>query len=95
MDVGQPADFLTGMCMYLGSLRKKKSTLLSHKSLIVGAVMVDPSAQIGTHCRIGPDVTLGPGVVIEDGVAIQRSTVLEGVKIRSNSWIHSSIIGWG
>ena len=23
MDVGQPKDFLTGMCMYLGSIREK------------------------------------------------------------------------
>lgn len=28
MDVGQPKDFLTGMCMYLTSLKKKNSNLL-------------------------------------------------------------------
>ena len=28
MDVGQPKDFLTGMCMYLTSLKQKNSDLL-------------------------------------------------------------------
>ena len=28
MDVGQPKDFLTGMCMYLTSLKQKNSGLL-------------------------------------------------------------------
>ena len=28
MDVGQPKDFLTGMCMYLNSLKQKNSNLL-------------------------------------------------------------------
>lgn len=28
MDVGQPKDFLTGMCMYLNSLKQKNSGLL-------------------------------------------------------------------
>ena len=28
MDVGQPKDFLTGMCMYLHSLKQKNSGLL-------------------------------------------------------------------
>ena len=95
MDVGQPADFLTGMCLYLNSLGKKKSSLLSRRSVLVGNVIVDPSAKIGKNCRIGPNVTIGPGVVIEDGVCIQRSTDMEGAEIRRNSWINSSIIGWG
>jgi mannose-1-phosphate guanylyltransferase len=95
MDIGQPADFLTGMCLYLNSLGKKKSSLLSQRSVLVGNVMVDPTAKIGKNCRIGPNVTIGPGVVIEDGVCIQRSTVMEGAMIQRNSWINSSIIGWG
>jgi len=94
MDVGQPADFLTGMCLYLTSLAGKQSDMLTTGPSIVGNVIVDPTAKIGENCRIGPNVTIGPGVVIEDGVCIKRSTVLKGAKVKSHSWLDSCIIGW-
>ena len=62
MDVGQPKDFLTGMCMYLGSLRQKNSSSLATGPSIVGNVIVDPTAKIGQNCRIGPNVTIGKTV---------------------------------
>lgn len=67
MDIGQPKDFLTGMCLYLNSLRHRDASQLYEGEEIVGNVMVDPSAKIGKGCRIGPNVTIGPDVVIEDG----------------------------
>merc|ERR1712051_709978 len=94
MDIGQPKDFLTGMCMYLDSLKTKKNNQLSKDPCIVGNVIVDPSAKIGANCRIGPNVTIGPDFVIEDGVCIKRCTVLKGAKINSHSWLESCIIGW-
>lgn len=98
MDVGQPKDFLTGMCLYLNFLRenpdKKNAQPLAKGPCIVGDVIVDPTAKIGSNCRIGPNVTIGPGVVIEDGVCIRRCTILEGAKISSHSWLESCIIGW-
>lgn len=94
MDVGQPADFLTGMCLYLTSLAGKQSDMLTTGPCIVGNVILDPTAKIGENCRIGPNVTIGPGVVIEDGVCIKRSTVLKGAKVKSHSWLDSCIIGW-
>lgn len=94
MDVGQPPDFLKGMCMYLTSLGQKNSDELSHGDGIVGNVMVHPTATIGSNCRIGPNVVIGPDVVIEDGVCLKRCTVLSGASIKSHSWIQSSIIGW-
>jgi len=90
----QPADFLTGMCLYLTSLAGKQSDMLTTGPCIVGNVIVDPTAKIGENCRIGPNVTIGPGVVIEDGVCIKRSTVLKGAKVKSHSWLDSCIIGW-
>merc|ERR1711972_77223 len=39
MDVGQPADFLTGMCLYLTSLGQKNSPLLSKGPCLVGNVI--------------------------------------------------------
>lgn len=67
MDVGQPKDFLTGMCLYLKHLRSKNSDKLYKGPGVVGNVIVDETAKIGQNCQIGPNVTIGPGVVIEDG----------------------------
>ncbi|XP_064604453.1 mannose-1-phosphate guanyltransferase beta-like [Liolophura sinensis] len=94
MDVGQPKDFLTGMCLYLASLRQKTPEKLASGDGVVGNILVDPSAKIGKNCRIGPNVTIGPDVIIEDGACIKRSTILRGVKIKSHSWLESCIIGW-
>jgi mannose-1-phosphate guanylyltransferase len=78
MDIGQPKDFLTGMCLYLTSLRQKHPERLHEGNGIVGNVLIDPSAKIGEGCRIGPHVTIGADVVIEDGVCIKRCTILKG-----------------
>ena len=40
MDIGQPKDFLTGMCMYLTSLKQKTPEKLYKGSEIVGNVLV-------------------------------------------------------
>lgn len=94
MDVGQPKDFLTGMCMYLNSLRSKSAEELYKGPGIIGDVLVDPTAKIGKNCRIGPNVTIGPDVVIEDGACIKRCTILRGAVIKSHAWLNSCIIGW-
>merc|ERR1712080_695585 len=70
------------MCLYLGSLKQKGSSLLATGPCIVGNVIVDPSA------------TIGPGAVIEDGVCIKRSTVLKDARIKQHSWLESCIVGW-
>ncbi|XP_025107194.1 mannose-1-phosphate guanyltransferase beta-A-like [Pomacea canaliculata] len=94
MDIGQPKDFLTGMCLFLTSLRQKQPEQLYTGPGVVGNVLIDPTAKIGKNCRIGPNVTIGPDVVIEDGVCIKRCTVMRGACIHSHSWLESSIIGW-
>ncbi|XP_033123456.1 mannose-1-phosphate guanyltransferase beta-A-like [Anneissia japonica] len=94
MDVGQPKDFLTGMCMYLNHKKHMSPEELYQGDGAVGSVLVDPSAKISKNCRIGPNVVIGPDVTIEDGVCIKRSTILKGTTIKSHSWIESSIIGW-
>lgn len=67
MDVGQPKDFLTGMCLYLKHLRTIDPSKLYKGAGVVGNVLIDSTAKIGSNCQIGPDVTIGPGVVIENG----------------------------
>lgn len=94
MDVGQPKDFLTGMCLYLNDVKHKTPERLYKGEAAVGNVLVDPSVRIGSNCRIGPDVTIGPDVVVEDGACIKRSTILRGSIIKSHAWLNSCIIGW-
>lgn len=94
MDVGQPKDFLIGMCLYLKHLRSTEPEKLHNGPGVVGNVLVDPTAKIGKNCQIGPNVTIGPGVVIEDGVCIKRTTILTDAIVHSNSWLESCIIGW-
>lgn len=40
MDVGQPKDFLTGMCLYLTSLRERSPEKLHKDTCITGNVLV-------------------------------------------------------
>ncbi|KAG8436203.1 hypothetical protein GDO86_007348 [Hymenochirus boettgeri] len=94
MDIGQPKDFLTGMCMYLQSTRQKHPEMLHAGLGFVGNVLVDPTAKIGENCSIGPNVVIGPGVTVEDGVRIKRCTVMKGSRLHSHSWLESSIVGW-
>jgi len=95
MDVGQPKDYLTGMCMYLTSIRNKSPEMLcANSSEIVGNVLMHETAKIGKNCKIGPNVILGPNVTVEDGARIRRSTVLKGATIKGHSWIDSTIVGW-
>lgn len=91
MDIGQPKDFLRGLCLYLSSCPQ---TLLAKGEGIVGNVLMDPTAKIGKGCRIGPNVSIGPGVVVEDGVCIKRCTIMRDAVIRSHSWLENSIVGW-
>ncbi|XP_021289383.1 mannose-1-phosphate guanylyltransferase 1-like [Herrania umbratica] len=94
MDIGQPKDYITGLRLYLDSLRKKSSAELEAGSNIVGNVLVDESAVIGEGCLIGPDVAIGPGCIIESGVRLSRCTIMRGVRIKKHACISGSIIGW-
>jgi mannose-1-phosphate guanylyltransferase len=40
MDVGQPKDYLTGMCLYLDSIRKKSLDNFQEDPCIVGNVLI-------------------------------------------------------
>ena len=93
MDVGQPRDYITGLRLYLDSLRKKSAARLATGAHVVGNVLVHESAKIGEGCLIGPDVAIGPGCIVEDGVRLSRCTVMRGVRIKKHACISNSIIG--
>jgi len=95
MDVGQPKDFLSGMCMHLAYLRKTKVEVLAAACPhFIGNVLISPEAKVGTNVVLGPDVVIGAGAVIEDGARIKRSTVMEGSKVRAHAFVANSIVGW-
>ncbi|ETW06133.1 hypothetical protein, variant 3 [Aphanomyces invadans] len=58
-DVGEPKNFLSGMCRHLQFLNSH--SLLRPRPGTVGHVLVDPTAVIGEGCLIGPDVVIGAG----------------------------------
>ena len=95
MDVGQPKDYLTGMGLYLNSCLTRAPALLSQHSSVTGPVLIHPTAKIGEGCKIGPHVVIGPNVEIGDGVRLQKCAIMERTRVKSYSWIQSSIVGWG
>ncbi|XP_017479481.1 PREDICTED: mannose-1-phosphate guanyltransferase beta-like [Rhagoletis zephyria] len=94
MDVGQPKDFIVGTGLYLNSLKAKSMLNTPNTECIVGNVLIDPTAKLGSNCRIGPNVSIGANVVIEDGVCIKRCTIMADSVVKSHSWLESCIIGW-
>ena len=54
MDVGQPKDFLTGMCLYLNFLKEKESTTAAKKAKITSEAV-----KTGRH----PQLATGPCIV--------------------------------
>ncbi|KAK8956340.1 putative mannose-1-phosphate guanylyltransferase 2 [Platanthera guangdongensis] len=94
MDIGQPKDYVTGLGLYLNSLRKKSPSKLAFGPNMIGNVLVHENASIGEGCLIGPDVTIGPGCVVESSVRLSRCTVMRGARIKNHSCISNSIIGW-
>jgi mannose-1-phosphate guanylyltransferase len=94
MDIGQPKDFQTGVGLYLDHLKKIDPGQLRTGPGIIGNVLTDESVKIGQGCVLGPNVSIGKNCTIEDGARIVDTTILEGVTVRSNSLIKSSIIGW-
>lgn len=94
MDIGQPKDYLTGMALYLNSLRHISPEKLYCGPGVEGNVLVDPTAKIGNNCRIGPNVVIGPGCVVEDGVCLKKTTVLAQTIVKSHAYLNSCFIGW-
>jgi len=94
MDIGQPRDYITGLRLYLDSLRKKAPARLASGAHVLGNVLVHETAVIGEGCLIGPDVAVGPGCVVEAGVRLSRCTVMRGARVKQHACVSSSIIGW-
>ena len=90
----QPADYLTGLTLYLEGVAKSNPAALAKGAAYRGNVLVHEGASIGAGCLIGPDVCIDVGCVIEPGVRIARCTVMRGVRIKAHACVTDSIIGW-
>jgi mannose-1-phosphate guanylyltransferase len=101
MDIGQPRDYLTGLTLYLRSLRERSPEMLAKAESaqlegvsVVGNVLVDPTAIVAPGCKLGPDVSVGPGCVIEQGVRLTKCTILRGAKVKEHACVAGSVVGW-
>lgn len=100
MDIGQPRDYLTGMCLYLASLANKQDSSLARqpedKSYIVvdDTVLISPKAKIGKGCVLGPNVVIGDDAVVGDGARLVRTVLMKGSRVDKHSWVNSAIVGW-
>lgn len=96
MDVGQPKDYLTGLQLHLGAMRRKTpGDLAPAGPNIKGNVLIDKTATIGKDCLIGPNVAIGQNCVIGDGVRLSDCVLMHRVKVKNFTKISDSIIGWG
>lgn len=89
MDIGQPKDYLTGMCMHLASMRKKSPELLAKGGAAGGAGAAAAGASIAATAVIKGDVlidssasvaegcVIGPNVVIGAGCVVEEGVRLE------------------
>lgn len=95
MDIGQPKDFISGTCLYLGHLSSIGDSQIkdqhSHSWVVGGNVLVDPTAIIDPTAMIGPNVVIGPKCVIGKGVRLQRCVIMEGARVKDHSWVKSSM----
>ncbi|ONK62184.1 uncharacterized protein A4U43_C07F1250 [Asparagus officinalis] len=70
MDIGQPRDYITGLRLYLNSIRTKSPSMLVVGPHIVGNVLVHETARIGNGCLIGADVAVGPAMLVRMSEAV-------------------------
>jgi NDP-sugar pyrophosphorylase family protein len=57
-------------------------------------VIIHPSAKVEEGAELGPSVVIGANCHIAAGVKISNSTILAGTKVKANTYIDGSIIGW-
>lgn len=60
--------------------------------VIVGDVLIHPTAQVDSSAKLGPNVSIGANVIVGKGVRIINSTVLANTEIKPHACIISSVI---
>ncbi|KAJ5076281.1 mannose-1-phosphate guanyltransferase beta [Anaeramoeba ignava] len=93
MDMGQPADYIRGLELYLNFAQPPKPEKYQNVD-IVGNVVIDDSVEIGDGSVIGPNVSVDKNVKIGKGVRLANCAVFSGSVIDNSSFLSSSLIGW-
>jgi mannose-1-phosphate guanylyltransferase len=78
---------------YLRYYSKARPELLSKGKNLVGAVIIDPTANIDPTAKIGPNVYIGPNSSVGPGVRISNSIILSNVSVKAHACILYSILG--
>jgi len=84
----------------LALVREQKPQLLAisgdgkTSAIIVGNVLIDPTATIHPTAKLGPNVSIGANVTIGPGVRIKNSIILDKVDIKAHACLHFAIVGW-
>ncbi|KCV71342.1 mannose-1-phosphate guanylyltransferase [Fonticula alba] len=94
MDVGQPADYLSGIGLHLAHMRDTEPASLATGPHIVGNVLIHPTATVAPDCLLGPNVTVGPNARIESGARIRDSALLDHAHVQAHARVAKSIVGW-
>ncbi|GJD06773.1 Mannose-1-phosphate guanyltransferase beta [Galdieria sulphuraria] len=90
-DIGQPKDYLTGMCLYLSNIRNKEP-----ENIMYGPEFIGPDCVIGRDCIVEDGVrlirtTLLPGTRVKshswisDSIIGWQCTIGEWVRIENNT----------
>jgi mannose-1-phosphate guanylyltransferase len=94
-DVGQPADYITGLVAHLDDIAENEKSRLAVAAegyKVVGNCLIDPSVKIGAGSTIGPAVTLGPNCTVGEHTVLTNAAIFNNVAIGSNCNIKDSII---
>lgn len=94
MDIGQPKDYLTGMCLHLAETSGETETKVPEGVTVIEPVLIDESATIEAGSLIGPNVVVGPDCTVKTGARVQRATLLGGSSIGAHCYVNSAIVGW-
>lgn len=101
MDIGQPHDYIAGLSKKLDSLAASApSTLFSAEAaskagfVVIGNVLIDPTAKIAPGAVLGPDVTIGANCVVGPSARLINTAVFDDTTIGQGTYIHTAIIGW-
>jgi len=84
----------------LALLRQKDPSKLAKSGdgktapLIVGDVLIDPTAKVHPSAKLGPNVAIGPNVIIGAGVRLAHSILLDNSEVKDHACVLHSILGW-
>lgn len=107
MDIGQPHDYISGLSKKLDAIANQapssspyQQTLFTPEAaskqgfVVIGNVLIDPTAKVAPGAVLGPDVTIGANCIIGSSARLINTAVFDGTTIGQGTYINTAIIGW-